>query len=295
MFCEASASRWEDPETRQGGVVAGWSPPPPRLALVSVSQRTIDLNADLGEVSACGGWATTRRCFGWSPAPHRTRVPRRDPAGLARTCRAAAAQGVRIGAQVGYRDLAGFGRRYINVAAEDLTADVIYQIGALQALAHSAGSTVSYVKPHGALYNTVVTNEDQACAVAAAVRAVDPALPVLGLAGSAMFESAADSGFALCGRGFREPGLSSRRTTGVASRRRCDHRRPGCGSAAGGVVDRPRRGGRDRRLGDTDHRGIDMRARRFAGSSPNCGGRSAATDRGRRRIEAIYIDQWALA
>ena len=89
------------------------------------------------------------------------------------------ARRVRIGAQVGYRDLAGFGRRYIDVAPEDLTADVIYQIGALQALAHAAGSVVSYVKPHGALYNTIVNDHDQARAVAEAVHAVDPNLPVL--------------------------------------------------------------------------------------------------------------------
>src|SRR6202008_3832639 len=104
-----------------------------------------------------------------------------DPAGLARTCRAAAARDVRIGAQVGYRNLAGFGRRYIDIAAEDLTADVIYQIGALQALAHAAGSTVSYVKPHGELYNTIVSNHGQARAVAEAVHAGHPGLPVLGL------------------------------------------------------------------------------------------------------------------
>jgi 5-oxoprolinase (ATP-hydrolysing) subunit A len=189
---------------------------------VSVGQRTIDLNADLGE--GFGVWR-----LGDDEAMLRLVTSANiacgfhagDPAGLARTCRAAAARGVRIGAQVGYRDLAGFGRRYIDIAAEDLTADVIYQIGALQALAHSAGSTVSYVKPHGALYNTVVTNEDQARAVAAAVRAVDPALPVLGLAGSAMFESAADSGLrcvaeAFADRAYRPDGqLVSRRDAGA--------------------------------------------------------------------------------
>ena len=80
----------------------------------------------------CGGSATTTRCSTWSPAP---------------TCRAAAERGVRIGAQVSYRDLAGFGRRFIDTTAEDLTADVIYQIGALQALAHAAGSTVTFDSP----------------------------------------------------------------------------------------------------------------------------------------------------
>ena len=113
-----------------------------------------------------------------------------DPALLLKTCRAAAERGVRIGAQVGYRDLAGFGRRYIDVTPEDLTADVMYQIGALQALARASGSDVVYVKPHGALYNTIVTDRDQAEAVAAAVAAVDPKLPVLGLVGSAFFDAA---------------------------------------------------------------------------------------------------------
>jgi UPF0271 protein len=117
-----------------------------------------------------------------------------DPAGLAASCRAAATRGVRIGAQVGYRDLVGFGRRYIDVTGDDLRADVIYQIGALQALAHAAGSTVSYVKPHGALYNTIVTDPGQAAAVAEAVHAVNDALPVLGLAGSAFFDAAARLG-----------------------------------------------------------------------------------------------------
>ena len=113
-----------------------------------------------------------------------------NPVGLARTCRAAAQRGVRIGAQVGYFDLAGFGRRQIDVAPAELTADVVYQIGALQALARAAGSTLGYVKPHGALYNTIVTHREQARAVVEAVWAADPDLPVLGLAGSVFFEEA---------------------------------------------------------------------------------------------------------
>jgi 5-oxoprolinase (ATP-hydrolysing) subunit A len=127
------------------------------------------------------------------------------------------ARGVRIGAQVGYRDLAGFGRRFIDVSPEDLTADVIYQIGALQALAHAAGAPVSYVKPHGALYNTIVTDRDQADAVAEAVHAVDPGLPVLGLAGSAFFTAAERLGLrtvpeAFADRAYRPDGrLVSRR------------------------------------------------------------------------------------
>lgn len=162
---------------------------------MSGRQLSVDLNADLGE--GFGVWrlgdddemlrlvTSANVACGFHAG---------DPAGLLRTCRAAARHGVRIGAQVGYRDLAGFGRRFIDVSSDDLTADVIYQIGALQALARAAGSTVSYVKPHGALYNTVVWNEEQARAVAQAVYAVDPALPVLGLRESTIFDAAGDLG-----------------------------------------------------------------------------------------------------
>lgn len=179
---------------------------------------TVDLNADLGE--GFGVWrlgdddamldivTSANVACGFHAG---------DPAGLVRTCRAAADRGVRIGAQVSYRDLAGFGRRFIDAEPEDLRADVIYQIGALQAIARSAGSSVSYVKPHGALYNAIVTNRDQAAAVAAAVHAVDPALPVLGLTGSAFFTAASQLGLrtvaeAFADRAYRADGqLVSRR------------------------------------------------------------------------------------
>lgn len=127
-----------------------------------------------------------------------------DPAGLLRVCRAAAERGVRIGAQVSYRDLAGFGRRFIDVDPDELTAEVIYQIGALSALATAGGTAVSYVKPHGALYNSIVTHEAQARAVAAAVHAVDPGLPVLGLAGSVFFDAAGELGLRTVAEAFAD-------------------------------------------------------------------------------------------
>ena len=179
---------------------------------------TVDLNADLGE--SFGVWrlgdddamldlvTSANVACGFHAG---------DAATLARTCRAAAERGVRIGAQVSYRDLAGFGRRFIDASPEDLTADVTYQIGALQALAHVGGGSVSYVKPHGALYNAIVTNHDQARAVAKAVHAVDPGLPVLGLSGSAFFAAAQEVGLrtvpeAFADRAYRADGqLLSRR------------------------------------------------------------------------------------
>lgn len=127
-----------------------------------------------------------------------------NPVGLARTCRAAAERGVRIGAQVGYFDLAGFGRRRIDVDPDELAADVVYQIGALQALARAAGAALGYVKPHGALYNTIVSDRGQARAVADAVCAADPGLPVLGLAGSVFFEEARARGLRTVAEAFAD-------------------------------------------------------------------------------------------
>lgn len=127
-----------------------------------------------------------------------------NPVGLARACRAAEKRGVRIGAQVGYFDLAGFGRRRIEVEPAELIADVVYQIGALQALARAAGSTLGYVKPHGALYNTIATDRDQARAVAEAVQAVEPGLPVLGQAGSVFFEEARRLGLRTVAEAFAD-------------------------------------------------------------------------------------------
>ncbi|OBH39369.1 hypothetical protein A5692_08100 [Mycobacterium sp. E342] len=165
----------------------------------------IDLNADLGEgfgVWRLGDDDAMLRIV--SSANVACGFHAGDPAGLLRVCRSAAERGVRIGAQVSYRDLAGFGRRFVDVAADDLAADVVYQIGALQAIARASGSAVSYVKPHGALYNTIVTHREQAAAVADAVRMADPALPVLGLAGSAFFDEAARRGLRTVAEGFAD-------------------------------------------------------------------------------------------
>lgn len=117
-----------------------------------------------------------------------------DPLTMRRVCAAAAERGVAIGAQVGYRDLAGFGRRRIDVAPDELAADVLYQLGALAACARAAGTRVRYVKPHGALYNTAADDPVQAGAVAGAVAAYDSTLPLLGLPGSALAEAAAAVG-----------------------------------------------------------------------------------------------------
>lgn len=117
-----------------------------------------------------------------------------DPSTLRRTCAAAARHGVSVGAQVGYRDLAGFGRRFIDMDPGELAADVVYQLGALDGICRVAGTVVRYVKPHGALYNATVHHSAQAEAVVSAVRDYDTTLPVLGLPGSELLRAAAAAG-----------------------------------------------------------------------------------------------------
>lgn len=165
----------------------------------------IDLNADLGE--SFGRWrlgdddamldvvTSANVACGFHAG---------DPTTLKRTCAQAAARGVVIGAQVGYRDLAGFGRRYLDVAPEDLEADVLYQLGALDAMARAGGSRVRYVKPHGALYNAVVAEEPQAAAVVAAVAGYDRTLALLGLPGSALLAQARGLGLRTVAEAFAD-------------------------------------------------------------------------------------------
>lgn len=131
-----------------------------------------------------------------------------DPDILRRVCAKAAERGVAIGAQVGYRDLAGFGRRSVDVSPATLTNDVIYQIGALEAFARVAGSRVRYVKPHGALYNRIVHDEAQAAAAVAAVQAYDATLPVLGLPGSAWLRLASEAGLTTVTEVFADRGYT---------------------------------------------------------------------------------------
>lgn len=102
-----------------------------------------------------------------------------DPDILRRTTALAAELGVSIGAQVSYRDLAGFGRRFIDVARPTLVNEIVYQIGALQAFARIAGTEVGYVKAHGALYNVAADHVEQAAAIVDAVELVDPGLALL--------------------------------------------------------------------------------------------------------------------
>ncbi len=182
----------------------------------------IDLNSDLGE--GFGHW-TLGDDDGLLEVVTSANVACGFHAGdasiMRRVCRSAVEGGVALGAQVGYRDLPGFGRRFIDVEPDALTQDVIYQIGALEAFARIAGSRVAYVKPHGALYNAIVHHEQQAAAVVRAIVDFDPTLPVLGLPGSAWLRLAESAGLrtvteAFADRAYTPEGtLVSRRKPGA--------------------------------------------------------------------------------
>jgi UPF0271 protein len=156
---------------------------------------SIDLNADLGE--GFGRWQLTddeQLLSVVTSANVACGFHAGDAATMRRVCEQAAERGVRIGAQVSYRDLAGFGRRAMDVPSDELAAEVAYQIGALEVFARAAGTRVSYVKPHGALYNRVVHDGEQAGAVVDGVLLADATLPVLGLPGSRLLDLAAKAG-----------------------------------------------------------------------------------------------------
>lgn len=165
----------------------------------------IDLNSDLGE--SYGTWrlgddeamldivTSANVACGFHAG---------DALTLQRTCELAAERGVVVGAQVGYNHLPGFGRWSIDMPSPELTADVIYQIGALDGLCRVSGTAVAYVKPHGALYNTAAVDRRQAEAVVAAVTAYDPSLPLMGLAGSELLDAGARAGLRTVAEAFAD-------------------------------------------------------------------------------------------
>lgn len=165
----------------------------------------IDLNADLGEswdrwrsgedLALLGVVTSANVCCGAYSG---------DAELMRATCEAAVAQGVAIGAQVGYRDPDNFGRVFVDLPPADLTRELLGQIQSLDDIAHSVGGTVTYVKPHGALYNTIVHHEAQAQAVVDAIARLDSPLPLLGLPGSVSLGLAAAAGIPIVHEGFAD-------------------------------------------------------------------------------------------
>jgi UPF0271 protein len=169
----------------------------------------MDLNSDLGE--AYGAWTmgddeavldvvtSANIACGFHAG---------DPVTMHRTARSAVSRGIAIGAHIAYPDLRGFGRRHVALAPEELTADVLYQLGALDALATAAGGRVSYVKPHGALYNEMAVDDALARTVLTAITSFSTTLPILTLPGSATERVAAELGTPCFTEGFADRGYT---------------------------------------------------------------------------------------
>lgn len=113
-----------------------------------------------------------------------------DPIVMDATAKCVKEAGICIGAHPGYPDLQGFGRRAMALTPAEAKAYVIYQVGALDAFCKAYGLKMQHVKPHGALYNTAAKNYDLALAIAEGVKAVNPDLILMGLAGSESIKAA---------------------------------------------------------------------------------------------------------
>ena len=167
--------------------------------------RQIDLNADVGE--SFGPWRMGDDA-GLIPLVSSVNIAcgahAGDPSTIARTVRLAVSHGVAIGAHPGYPDLAGFGRRELDMTPDDLEASLLAQVGAVQAIAHSQGAQVRHVKPHGALYNRAARDLDLATVIAGAIARLDPTLALVGLAGSALLAAGMKANLAVRAEGFAD-------------------------------------------------------------------------------------------
>ena len=170
-----------------------------------MARTAIDLNSDMGE--AYGAWrmgpddellevvTSANVACGFHAG---------DPLTIDRTVAAACARGVAIGAHVSYPDLVGFGRRHLAVGHDELVADVLYQVGALEAFCRRHGTAVSYIKAHGALYNDLADDAELAGAFGDAIRAYGGDLAVLTLAGSRSVGVLRGAGLPVLREGFAD-------------------------------------------------------------------------------------------
>ena len=155
----------------------------------------IDLNCDLGEATGAGALEHDRRMMDCVTSVNvACGAHAGDPDTMRATVRSARDAGVCVGAHPGFADREGFGRREIELTSDGIENLVLTQIGALAAVAGAEGMRLSHVKPHGALYNMAVRDRRVADAIARAVAAFDPALPLVVLSGSGMVDAGRGAG-----------------------------------------------------------------------------------------------------
>lgn len=168
----------------------------------------IDLNADLGETTAGNPVADDAAMLGMvSSANVATGFHAGDPHSISGTLADAKQHNVVVGAHIAYKDPAGFGRRFIDYDPGELADETLYQIGALDALARAQELKVRYVKPHGALYNTIVHNEKHAQAVIDGIKAFGD-LPVMLLPGGIAVDIAEKAGLRVIREAFADRGYN---------------------------------------------------------------------------------------
>ena len=195
-----------------------------------------------------------------------------DPVIMRRTCATSVANGVAIGAQVSYRDLHGFGRRYVAVPGPELTDDLLYQLGALEVFARLAGGKVDYVRAHGALYNVAAKDSEHAQALVDATVQFDKSLPLLCQAGTEAWRLGEEAGLRLVSEAFVDRAYTAE---GLLQPR----------SEPDALLAGRRPGGRPRR--PDGHRGPGHRRRRQRGRDPaQRRSRCTRTPRARSRSRA---------
>ncbi len=241
-----------------------------------IGRAEIDLNADVGE--GFGRWrvgdddallavvTSANVACGFHAG---------DPPIMRRTCALAVEHGVRIGAHVGYRDLAGFGRRPIDVEPDVLGEEVAYQLGGLAACAARAGAAVAYVKPHGALYHRCSTEAATAEAIVEAVAGFDPGLAFVGPPGSIALSVAAAAGLDPVAEGFADRGYAADASLLPRSE-------PGAVLAPGDAATQAVRIAAERRLRTRDGTAVSLDVRTLCvhGDTPDAAGLARAVRRG---------------
>jgi UPF0271 protein len=182
---------------------------------------TIDLNCDLGEsFGAFTIGADADMMASITSANIACGFHAGDPAVMRRTVRLAHAAGVAVGAHPGLADLGGFGRREMRVSPQEVEDMVLYQVGALAAIASSEGATLRHVKAHGALYNMAAVKRELATAIARAVRDVDRELVLFGLPDSFLISEGEAAGLTTASEAFADRNYMS--DGSLVSRRRAD-------------------------------------------------------------------------
>jgi UPF0271 protein len=165
----------------------------------------VDLNGDVGEASSGGAAGPDRALM-----PHITSANvacgfhAGDPGIMRATVALACEHGVAVGAHPGFPDPKGFGRRELQFSPRDVEDFVVYQVGALAAIAASQGVRLQHVKPHGALFNMAVRDGSLADAIARAAAAIDPALILFGLPGSELVAAGKRAGLRTASEGFAD-------------------------------------------------------------------------------------------